>query len=192
MSEIVDSALYPDQSVMEPLEVYEPIDIGKEDSFKKQDSFGLWLSSVLEVSPNSADEWQTEDSRAVGEVLDSHVTIDQSPVQGHIFCITEISPMWAFSSEKTEVIITGYFSEAQNNFGESKWSCVFGEEIVAVEIVQPGVFRCKAPPQSSDFRGRSSWTALHWAASYRKERMVAALLAARANASLVTDTTNQS
>lgn len=149
LSETVDSALYPDQSVMEPPEVCEPINTGKENSFKKQDSFGLWLSSVLEVSPNSADEWQTEDSRAVGEVLDSHVTVDQSPVQGRIFCITEISPMWAFSSEETKVIITGYFIEAQSNFLESKWSCVFGEEIVAAEIVQPGVFRCKAPPQAS-------------------------------------------
>lgn len=151
LSETVDSAFYPDQSVLEPPKVCEPISTGKGNSFKKQDSFGQWLSSVLEVSPNSADEWQTEDSRAVGEVLDSHITVDQSPVQGRIFCITEISPMWGFSSEETKVIITGYFVEAQNNFCEAKWSCVFGEEIVAVEIVQTGVFRCRAPRHASGF-----------------------------------------
>lgn len=151
LSETVDSAFYPDQSVLEPPKVCEPISTGKGNSFKKQDSFGQWLSSVLEVSPNSADEWQTEDSRAVGEVLDSHVTVDQSPVQGRVFCITEISPMWGFSSEETKVIITGYFVEAQNNFCEAKWSCVFGEEIVAVEIVQTGVFRCRAPRHASGF-----------------------------------------
>jgi hypothetical protein len=151
LSETVDSAFYPDQSVLEPPKVCEPISTGKGNSFKKQDSFGQWLSSVLEVSPNSADEWQTEDSRAVGEVLDSHVTVDQSPVQVRIFCITEISPMWGFSSEETKVIITGYFVEAQNNFCEAKWSCVFGEEIVAVEIVQTGVFRCRAPRHASGF-----------------------------------------
>lgn len=151
LSETVDSAFYPDQSVLEPPKVCEPISTGKGNSFKKQDSFGQWLSSVLEVSPNSADEWQTEDSRAVGEVLDSHVTVDQSPVQGRVFCITEISPMWGFSSEETKVIITGYFVETQNNFCEAKWSCVFGEEIVAVEIVQTGVFRCRAPRHASGF-----------------------------------------
>lgn len=151
LSETVDSAFYPDQSVLEPPKVCEPISTGKGNSFKKQDSFGQWLSSVLEVSSNSADEWQTEDSRAVGEVLDSHVTVDQSPVQGRVFCITEISPMWGFSSEETKVIITGYFVETQNNFCEAKWSCVFGEEIVAVEIVQTGVFRCRAPRHASGF-----------------------------------------
>lgn len=149
LSETVDSAFYPDQSVLEPPEVCEPINTGKGNSFKKQDSFGQWLSSVLEVSPKSADEWKNEDSRAVGEVLDSHLIVDQSPVQGCVFCITEISPTWGFSSEETKVIITGNFVEAQNNFWEAKWSCVFGEEIVPVEIVQTGVFRCRAPAHAS-------------------------------------------
>jgi len=57
--------------------------------------------------------------------------------------------MWGFSSEETKVIITGHFVEAQNNFWEAKWSCAFGEKIVAVEIVQTGVFRCRAPPHAS-------------------------------------------
>ncbi|ONK63259.1 uncharacterized protein A4U43_C07F13110, partial [Asparagus officinalis] len=42
---------------------------------------------------------------------------------------------------------------------------------------------------SLDFRDASGWTALHWAASYGREKTVAALLTAGANASLVTDPT---
>ncbi|XP_078148255.1 calmodulin-binding transcription activator isoform X3 [Carex rostrata] len=42
---------------------------------------------------------------------------------------------------------------------------------------------------SLDFRDSAGWTALHWAAFYGRERMVASLLSARANPSLVTDPT---
>ncbi|KAJ4805771.1 calmodulin-binding transcription activator [Rhynchospora pubera] len=42
---------------------------------------------------------------------------------------------------------------------------------------------------SLDFRDSAGWTALHWAAYYGRERMVANLLSAGANPSLVTDPT---
>ncbi|KAG1371335.1 Calmodulin-binding transcription activator CBT [Cocos nucifera] len=42
---------------------------------------------------------------------------------------------------------------------------------------------------SLDFRDSSGWTALHWAAYFGREKMVAALLSAGANPSLVTDPT---
>nr|XP_010938301.1 calmodulin-binding transcription activator CBT isoform X2 [Elaeis guineensis] len=42
---------------------------------------------------------------------------------------------------------------------------------------------------SLDFRDASGWTALHWAAYFGREKMVAALLSAGANPSLVTDPT---
>ncbi|KAJ6820592.1 calmodulin-binding transcription activator 6-like [Iris pallida] len=42
---------------------------------------------------------------------------------------------------------------------------------------------------SLDFRDAYGWTALHWAAYYGREKMVAALLTSGANASLVTDST---
>ncbi|XP_062186861.1 calmodulin-binding transcription activator CBT-like [Phragmites australis] len=44
---------------------------------------------------------------------------------------------------------------------------------------------------SLDFRDSSGWTALHWAAYYGREKMVAALLSAGANPSLVTDPTHE-
>ncbi|WOL00294.1 calmodulin-binding transcription activator 5-like isoform X2 [Canna indica] len=45
---------------------------------------------------------------------------------------------------------------------------------------------------SLDFRDTQGWTALHWAAHYGREKMVAALLSAGANPSLVTDPTSES
>ncbi|CAL9165164.1 unnamed protein product [Musa hybrid cultivar] len=42
-----------------------------------------------------------------------------------------------------------------------------------------------------NFRDSNGWTALHWAAHYGREKMVAALLAAGASAGLVTDPTTQ-
>ncbi|GMJ08377.1 CALMODULIN-BINDING TRANSCRIPTION ACTIVATOR 6 [Hibiscus trionum] len=44
---------------------------------------------------------------------------------------------------------------------------------------------------SLDFRDKHGWTALHWAAYYGREKMVAALLSAGAKPNLVTDPTNQ-
>ncbi|GAB2265810.1 hypothetical protein Dimus_000845 [Dionaea muscipula] len=44
---------------------------------------------------------------------------------------------------------------------------------------------------SLDFRDKFGWTALHWAAYYGREHMVAALLSAGAKANLVTDPTSE-
>ncbi|KAD5802999.1 hypothetical protein E3N88_14359 [Mikania micrantha] len=44
---------------------------------------------------------------------------------------------------------------------------------------------------SLDFRDKFGWTALHWAAHYGRQRMVASLLSAQANPNLVTDPTSE-
>ncbi|KAJ0735481.1 putative transcription factor CG1-CAMTA family [Helianthus annuus] len=44
---------------------------------------------------------------------------------------------------------------------------------------------------SLDFRDKFGWTALHWAAHYGRQRMVASLLSAGANPNLVTDPTSE-
>jgi hypothetical protein len=87
------------------------------------------------------------------------------------FNIHEISPEWAFCSEITkvhhktflvfyskyyyyflpilssmQVIITGDFLCDPSN---SRWSVMFGDSEVPVEIVQPGVLRCHTPLHSS-------------------------------------------
>ncbi|KAG1330936.1 calmodulin-binding transcription activator 4 [Cocos nucifera] len=58
------------------------------------------------------------------------------------FSIREISPEWAFSFERTKVIITGHF--LCNPPGHS-WAILFGDTEVPLEIVQEGVFCCLVP-----------------------------------------------
>ncbi|GLJ09119.1 hypothetical protein SUGI_0102130 [Cryptomeria japonica] len=135
---------YMVNEVVEPPTGCEPVKAMNGNSFKKQDSFGRWLTSVLGDSPELTDEGSNNTYRQEEE-LDSHVTGDQSLVHGQVFCITEVSPMCGFSTEETKVIITGYFVGTQKDIVEAKWSCVFGEMIVPAEVVQIGVFRCKAP-----------------------------------------------
>ncbi|CAA7404679.1 unnamed protein product [Spirodela intermedia] len=62
--------------------------------------------------------------------------------QRQLFSIREISPEWAYSSERTKVIITGDFS---CNHSEYDWKVIFGDVEVPVEIIQNGVIRCHAP-----------------------------------------------
>lgn len=43
--------------------------------------------------------------------------------------------------------MVGYFCESMKHLMSSNLYCAFGEKCVAAEVVQPGVYRCKAPPQ---------------------------------------------
>ncbi|GJN27835.1 hypothetical protein PR202_gb15889 [Eleusine coracana subsp. coracana] len=125
--------------------------------------------------------------------------------QKRLFNIREICPEWAFSYEITKVIITGDFLCDPLN---SCWAVMFGNSEVPAEMVQPGVLRCHTPLHSSgkltlcitsvlsagvgiNFRDSNGWTALHWAAYFGREKMVATLLAAGASATAVTDPTAQ-
>ncbi|KAL4202473.1 hypothetical protein AMTRI_Chr02g221300 [Amborella trichopoda] len=72
-----------------------------------------------------------------------------SPGQGQVFYITDISPAWAFATEETKVIVTGYLLETQATLEELNWFCVIGDVTVPAEIIQPGVLRFIAPPHSS-------------------------------------------
>ncbi|OAY75477.1 Calmodulin-binding transcription activator 4 [Ananas comosus] len=74
--------------------------------------------------------------------LDSSLT----PVQNQQFSISEISPEWAYCSERTKVIIVGKFLCDPS---ECSWAAMFGDVEVPIEIVQGGVLRCKAPQHSA-------------------------------------------
>lgn len=74
------------------------------DNLQSQDSFGKWLNHVIADSPCSVDDSGLESS--VSSIHDSY-----SPVMDHhqpslpeqVFNITDVSPVWAYSSEETKV-----------------------------------------------------------------------------------------
>ncbi|XP_062190672.1 calmodulin-binding transcription activator CBT-like [Phragmites australis] len=82
-----------------------------------------------------------------------------------------------------EKIIEGHKSTGRDDLGQGPIHlCSFLGYTWAIRLFSLSGF-------SLDFRDSSGWTALHWAAHYGREKMVAALLSAGANPSLVTDPT---
>ncbi|XP_047068881.1 calmodulin-binding transcription activator CBT [Lolium rigidum] len=85
-----------------------------------------------------------------------------------------------------ERVIGGHKSTGRDDLGQGPIHlCSFLGYTWAIRLFSASGF-------SLDFRDSSGWTALHWAAYHGRERMVAALLSAGANPSLVTDPTSDS
>lgn len=126
------------------------LDILVQDGLQTQDSFGRWMNSVMIDSPGSVDDSLLESSISSSHGLFVSPVIDhqQSSVPENIFCITDVSPAWAFSSEKTKVLVTGYFYEKHAHLAKSNLFCVCGDICVPAEIVQVGVFRCFVSPHA--------------------------------------------
>ncbi|KAG4949111.1 hypothetical protein JHK86_042350 [Glycine max] len=264
------------------------------EGLQSQDSFGTWMN-IISDTPCSIDESALKASISSVHVPYSSLVADnlQSSLPEQVFNLTEVSPTWASSTEKTKVLVTGYFHNNYENLAKSNLLCVCGDVSVPVEIVQVGVYRCCVPPHSPglvnlylsfdghkpisqvvnfeyrtpilheptasmeekynwnefrlqmrlahllfasdtslnifssrksteydaqgqgvihlcamlgyswaislfswsglslDFRDKFGWTALHWAASYGMEKMVATLLSCGARPNLVTDPTPQ-
>ncbi|GJN07407.1 hypothetical protein PR202_ga25236 [Eleusine coracana subsp. coracana] len=82
-----------------------------------------------------------------------------------------------------EKIVEGHKSTGSDDLGQGPIHlCSFLGYTWAIRLFSLSGF-------SLDFRDSSGWTALHWAAYFGREKMVAALLSAGANPSLVTDPT---
>ena len=82
-----------------------------------------------------------------------------------------------------ERVIGGHKSTGRDDLGQGPIHlCSFLGYTWAIRLFSVSGF-------SLDFRDSSGWTALHWAAYHGREKMVAALLSAGANPSLVTDPT---
>lgn len=83
------------------------LDIPVNDGLESQDSFGRWMNHIMADSPDSLDDVVLESSissgheSSVSKALDHH----KSSIPEQIFSITEVSPTWAFSTEKTKVFI---------------------------------------------------------------------------------------
>ncbi|KAJ4722051.1 Calmodulin-binding transcription activator [Melia azedarach] len=112
------------------------LDILAGEGLQSQDSFGRWMNYIMTDSP--------------GPVLDSSISSghQQYTVPEHVFSITDVSPAWAFSAEKTKVLVTGFFREDSLHLVKSNMFCVCGDVCVPVELVQVGVYRCWLPPHS--------------------------------------------
>lgn len=84
------------------------------DGLQSQDSFGRWINEVITDSPGTVIDPAIEPS--ISSIHNSHTdpTLDQrqSSVMEQIFNITDVSPAWAFSTEKTKVLsfTSTYFS----------------------------------------------------------------------------------
>nr|POE57432.1 calmodulin-binding transcription activator 5 [Quercus suber] len=94
------------------------LDILVDDGLQSQDSFGRWINQIMAESPEQ------------------------------IFSITDVSPAWAFSTEKTKIIVIGFFHKECLHLAKSSLLCVCGDVCVPAETVQVGVYRCFVLPHS--------------------------------------------
>ncbi|OMO53573.1 IQ motif, EF-hand binding site [Corchorus capsularis] len=111
-----------------------PVDLLANDGLQSQDSFGKWVNYIMTESPGSVDDPVIESSISSGQ--DSFTSPEQ------IFSITAVSPAWAYSTEKTKILVTGFFNPAYQHLVKSNLFCVCGDVCVPAEIVQVGVYRC--------------------------------------------------
>ncbi|KAJ0960160.1 hypothetical protein J5N97_002051 [Dioscorea zingiberensis] len=152
-----------------------------------------WAGSITSAvehstySPNNSEMWFDQSQFGNLLVADSSLAVAQK----QRFSIREISPEWAFISERTKVIITGDFL---CNPSECSWAVMFGDTEVPAEIVQEGYEWALNPILNSGvgINFRDEWVDRPSLGSWRgREKMVIALLTAGASAGAVTDPTAQ-
>ncbi|OIW18403.1 hypothetical protein TanjilG_31543 [Lupinus angustifolius] len=122
------------------------------DKLQSQDSFGMWVN-IMSDSPCSADESALESS--ISSVHDSYsplvVNSHLSSLPEQVFNLTDVSPAWVSSTEKSKVLLTGFFHKDYEHLSKSNLLCVCGDVSVPAEIVQVGVYRCWVSPHSPGF-----------------------------------------
>ncbi|XP_028772117.1 calmodulin-binding transcription activator 5 isoform X2 [Neltuma alba] len=122
------------------------------DTLQSQDSFGKWINNMMADSPSSIDDSGLESSvSSVHDSYSSGLDNHQSSLPEQLFNITDVSPVWACSAEKTKVLITGFFHDDYVHLAKSNLFCICGDVPVPAEIVQVGVYRCWVPPHSPGF-----------------------------------------
>ncbi|XP_022138869.1 calmodulin-binding transcription activator 5 isoform X2 [Momordica charantia] len=120
------------------------------DGLQSQDSFGRWINEVITESSGSVIDPAVEPpiSPMYNSYTDLALDHHQSSVMEQIFNITDVSPAWAFSTEKTKILITGFFHNEYVHLAKSNILVVCGDTSVNVDFVQPGVYRCLVQPHS--------------------------------------------
>ncbi|XP_024194126.1 calmodulin-binding transcription activator 5 [Rosa chinensis] len=128
-------------------------DILGNDGLRSQDSFGRWINQIMTNSPGSVDDSVLESSFPPSQSSFASPAMEhiQSSVPEQIFIITDVSPAWAFSNEKTKILITGFFHQEVLDLAKSNLLCICGDVCIPAEIVQVGVYRCFIPPHVPRF-----------------------------------------
>ncbi|KAI4338549.1 hypothetical protein MLD38_023595 [Melastoma candidum] len=121
------------------------------DGLESQDSFGRWMNYIMTNSSNALEDAAFEPSIPSGYPSSSAAVGDQmqkSTAQDMIFTITEIGPTWGLSTEKTKVLITGFFNESYSQYANSNLFCICGDVSIPAQVIQVGVYRCLVPAHS--------------------------------------------
>ncbi|AEE75886.1 Calmodulin-binding transcription activator 6 [Arabidopsis thaliana] len=120
------------------------------DGPQSRESFGRWMNSFISESNGSLEDPSFEpmvmprqDPLAPQAVFHSHSNIPEQ-----VFNITDVSPAWAYSSEKTKILVTGFLHDSYQHLERSNLYCVCGDFCVPAEYLQAGVYRCIIPPHS--------------------------------------------
>ncbi|KAL5541926.1 hypothetical protein UlMin_009636 [Ulmus minor] len=121
-----------------------------DDGLHGQDSFGRWINQFMIETPGSVDDLVLGTSISSGQDASASPAMShiQPSVPEHIFTITDMSPEWAYSKEKTKILVTGFFHDQYLDLAKSNLFCVCGDACVPAEIVQAGVYRCFVSPHS--------------------------------------------
>uniref|UniRef100_A0A1J3IVH4 Calmodulin-binding transcription activator 5 n=1 Tax=Noccaea caerulescens TaxID=107243 RepID=A0A1J3IVH4_NOCCA len=128
----------------------EPGDALLNNGYGSQDSFGKWVNNFISDSPGSVEDPSQEAVCTPGQESSAPTAVYHSPsnIPEQVFNITDVSPAWAYSTEKTKILVTGFFQDSFQHFERSNLFCICGELRVPAEFLQMGVYRCFLPPQS--------------------------------------------
>ncbi|KAG6536567.1 hypothetical protein ZIOFF_001625 [Zingiber officinale] len=118
------------------------------------------IFNITEISPGWS--YSTEETK-LPEITYAHLSsIQRLDVYSKTFCISlslsNLLSLWGAlgipiktfmgpEDDHVRVIVVGNFCESMKHLMSSNIYCAFGDKCVAAEVVQPGVYRCKAPPQ---------------------------------------------
>ncbi|XP_061349103.1 calmodulin-binding transcription activator 5 isoform X2 [Gastrolobium bilobum] len=126
------------------------LDTSVNGGLQSQDSFGMWVNHIMSDSPCSLGESALESSVSSMHEPYSSVVVDnqQLSLPEQVFNITDVSHAWVSSTEKSKVLVTGFFHKDYLHLSKSNLLCVCGDVSVPAEIIQVGVYRCWLSPHS--------------------------------------------
>jgi len=83
----------------------QPGDALLNNGYGSQDSFGRWVNNFISDSPGSVDDPSLEAVYTPGQDSSTPPTVfhSHSDIPEQVFNITDVSPAWAYSTEKTKV-----------------------------------------------------------------------------------------